>query len=160
MRKPVILCIDDQRDVLAALEKDLQPLTARLDVVTCESAEEAQQVLDDLETSGEPVALIISDHVMPGTTGVELLTQITKSARFASTRKLLLTGLATHDDTIRAINQARIDQYIPKPWQPDHLISTVRKLVSQFIFDVMPDRYMDFKDLLDSEVMMQRLRSV
>ena len=160
MSKPIILCIDDQRDVLAALERDLEPLTALLDVVTCESAEEAQQVLEDLETSGEPVALIISDHVMPGTTGVDLLSQITQAERFTATRKMLLTGLATHDDTIRAINQAKIDQYFAKPWQPDELIATAKQLITQFVFDTYPDRYMDFGPILDSDVMVDRMRNL
>ncbi len=158
MTKPVILCIDDQREVLAALEKDLEPLTTHLDLVTCESAEEARQALDDLETAGEPIALIISDHVMPGTTGVELLIQITHAHRLENTRKMLLTGLATHEDTIRAINEAKIDKYIAKPWQPEELIEAIRQQVTHFVFDAMPDDYMTYRAVMDGEAMMQRMR--
>ncbi len=61
------------------------------------------------------IALIISDHVMPGKTGVELLTDVSKDGRFGFTRKVLLTGQATHTDTINAINSAGIDRYFEKP---------------------------------------------
>ena len=157
MAKPVILCVDDQREVLAALTKDLDPLTKLLSVVDIESADEAKEVLDDLEAAGEPIALIISDHVMPGMSGVDLLAELAEDKRFANTRKLLLTGLATHEDTIRAINQAKIDHYIAKPWQPDELIASVKKLITRFVFDVYPDDYLRFQSVMDSDAMVELL---
>jgi two-component system chemotaxis response regulator CheY len=157
MTKPVILCVDDQREVLAALTKDLAPLADLFSIVDCESADEALNILQDLIDAGNPVALIISDHVMPGTTGVDFLSQVTDRRLAPGTRKLLLTGLATHEDTIRAINQAKIDLYIAKPWATEELLAAVRKLVTTFIFEVMPDDYMDFRQILDSDVMIDRL---
>lgn len=157
MAKPVILCVDDQREVLAALTKDLDPITSHLAIVEAESADEAMSLIQELINDGERVALIISDHVMPGTSGVEFLTRVSQQKLAPQTRKLLLTGLATHEDTIRAINQAHIDQYIAKPWDPDALLTTVRKLVTGYIFDVMPDDYMSFREVLDPDVMIECL---
>ncbi len=62
------------------------------------------------------ITVIVSDHVMPGKTGVELLTDVFHDSRFPNTKKILLTGQATHTDTINAIN-AGIDRYFEKPWQ-------------------------------------------
>ncbi len=158
MSKPAILCVDDQREVLAALVKDLDPLSAYFHLIDCESAEEALGVLDDLHTGGEPVALIISDHVMPGTSGVELLTKVRGDDRFSRVRMLLLTGLATHDDTIRAINEARIDSYVAKPWQPEDLLAVVKKLITGHLLDADPDGYQKYMDVIDQDVMLDRLR--
>lgn len=56
-------------------------------VEDCESADEALELMDDLDAEGEFIALVISDHVMPGKTGVELLTEISQDARFVHTKK-------------------------------------------------------------------------
>ena len=158
MSKPVILCVDDQREVLAALTKDLDSLTTHFSIVDAESADEALEVLDDLEASGAPIALIISDHVMPGVSGVDFLSKVAAQSRFSKTRKLLLTGLATHEDTIRAINEGHIDNYTAKPWQPGTLLASVKKLITEYVFDALPDDYLSYKALMDPDVMIKRLQ--
>ncbi|MDW1878062.1 acetolactate decarboxylase [Vibrio sp. Vb1026] len=109
------------------------------------------------QLDGEMIALIISDHVMPGKTGVELLTEISKDSRFVRTRKVLLTGQATHTDTINAINSAGIDRYFEKPWQANQLIECVRILVTQYIFAMGLD-YTQYHEHLDQNVVFDRLR--
>lgn len=158
MSKPAILCIDDQREVLAALVKDLEPLSEYFDLIDCESGDEALSVLDELHVGGTPVALVISDHVMPGISGVELLTKLRQDDRFAKARLLLLTGLATHDDTIRAINEAAIDRYVAKPWQPAELLSNVKKLITAHLLDADPDGYRKYITVLDNEVLIEHLK--
>ncbi len=157
MSKPAILCIDDQREVLAALVKDLDPLSEFFYLVDCESANEALEVLDESASSGNAVALIISDHVMPGTSGVDLLSKVRADKRYAGVRMLLLTGLATHDDTIRAINEAKINSYIAKPWQPEQLLAEVKKLVTGYLLDADPDGYQKYMAVIDNELLMERL---
>ncbi|MEM7627172.1 MAG: response regulator [Planctomycetota bacterium] len=158
MPKPVILCIDDQREVLAALIKDLDPLAEWFDIVDAESAEDAGAVLDDMIDRGVPVALIVSDHVMPGVTGVQFLTQIRERGDLPHTRKLLLTGLATHDDTIRAINEAAVDRYIAKPWHADQLLDVVGRLITGYVLEVYPDSYQQFLPVLNRDVMVERMQ--
>lgn len=133
MEKLNLICVDDQREVLSAVLQDLEPLNKWLNIEDCESADEVLELMDELDADGEMIALIISDHVMPGKTGVELLTEISKDSRFVRTRKVLLTGQATHTDTINAINSAGIDRYFEKPWQANQLIECVRNLVTQYI---------------------------
>ncbi|MDD1795725.1 response regulator [Enterovibrio makurazakiensis] len=157
MEKVNIICVDDQREVLDAVLKDLAPLSAVFHIEDCESADEALALIDDLDADGEHIALIISDHVMPEKTGVELLTEVSLDPRFRATRKVLLTGQATHADTIEAINNARIERYFEKPWQAASLQEAAKKLVTHFVFDAGLD-YRDYQECLDTQVIFDRLK--
>ncbi len=157
MEKLNVICVDDQREVLSAVLQDLEPLHQWLNIEDCESAGEVLELMDELDAEGEMIALIISDHVMPGKTGVELLTEVSQDSRFVRTRKVLLTGQATHTDTINAINSAGIDRYFEKPWKASQLIECVRNLVTQYIFDMGLD-YTQYHEHLDQSVVFERLR--
>ena len=128
MSKRTILCIDDQREVLAALNRDLESFAGDLEIAQAESADEADELIQKMVQEGREIALIISDHIMPGENGVDFLARISKDDRFNSIKKVLLTGLATQQDTIRAINEAQIDAYLEKPWDQEQLIETVGRL--------------------------------
>ncbi len=158
MIKPVIICVDDQREVLAALMKDLEPLEELFELVECESANEVFGILDEYEASDRPVALMIADHVMPGVSGIDLLASIARDERFRSMRKLLLTGQASHADTIRAINTAEIDRYVAKPWSPADLLAVVKHLVTEFVFEVLPDDYLQYRPVLDESLVLRAMR--
>ena len=128
MEKLNIICVDDQREVLSAVLQDLEPLCFWLNIEDCESASEALELMDELDANGEYVALVISDHVMPEKTGVELLTEISADARFTYTKKVLLTGQATHSDTINAINSAGINSI---NWYDDLDIELIIKFLTK-----------------------------
>ncbi|KII75764.1 response regulator [Vibrio renipiscarius] len=157
MDKLNVICVDDQREVLSAVLQDLEPLTAWLNIEDCESADEVLALMDELDAEGEHIALVISDHVMPGKTGVELLTEVNRDRRFMLTKKILLTGQATHSDTINAINVAGINQYFEKPWQAEILIDSIKRLVTEYIFDAGLD-YTEWHSELDQQVVLERLR--
>ena len=157
MERLNIICVDDQREVLNTVRQDLIPLTSWLTIEECESADEALELMDELDACGEYIAVVITDHVMPEKSGVELLTVLSNDSRFVMTRKILLTGQATHTDTINAINQAGLDRYFEKPWKSSQLVDTVRALVTEYIFDKGLE-YSEFQKHLDSEVVLRRLR--
>ncbi|OEE72592.1 response regulator [Vibrio genomosp. F6] len=157
MEKLNLICVDDQREVLSAVLQDLDSLSNWVNIEDCESAAEVLELMDDLDASGEFIALIISDHVMPGQTGVELLSEISQDSRFKETKKILLTGQATHSDTITAINSAGINQYFEKPWSGKTLVDTARTLITEYIFDKGFD-YTDYQENLDQNVVLARLR--
>ena len=150
MEKLVVVCVDDQPEVLNAVARDLQLLASHCDIEECQSAAECLTLLDELDASGRAVALIISDHVMPQKTGVELLSEINQDARFDKTRKFLLTGLATHADTIKAINQRGIDQYFEKAWDPDELLAACKTALTHYVFSTGLD-YLAYQPVLDAE---------
>ncbi len=158
MKKPAILCIDDQREVLAALMKDLEPLEEHFALIECESALEAHQVLDDLDDRGEPLALIVCDHVMPGQSGIDFLIEAGRDLRFQDTKKMLLTGLATHQDTIRAINSAGIDYYVEKPWEDADLLKAVKVLLTRYVVQSGLD-YQPYLPVLDQETLYEFLKA-
>lgn len=156
MEKLNIICVDDQREVLSAVLQDLEPMNVWLNIEDCESAAEALDLMDELDANGECVALVVSDHVMPEKTGVELLTEISADSRFVYTKKVLLTGQATHSDTINAINSAGINRYFEKPWGTKELLECVRTLVTEYIFDKGLD-YSEWQAHLDQTVVLNRL---
>lgn len=133
MEKLYIVCIEDQREVLNSIVEDLSFFEEALVIEECESASEAEDIVDDIDARGDFLAVIISDHVMPGKNGVEFLKELHDDPRFKNSKKILLTGLATHADTIRAINQAAIDRYIEKPWQTEVLVRYVKELLTSFV---------------------------
>ncbi|MBY7897200.1 response regulator [Vibrio fluvialis] len=157
MEKLNIICVDDQREVLSAVLQDLEPLATWLNIEDCESAYEVLDLMDDLDAQGEHIALIISDHVMPGKTGVDLLTEVAEDSRFKGTKKVLLTGQATHTDTINAINAAGIDRYFEKPWNAKALVECVRSLVTEYVFERGMD-YTEWHDHLDQKIVLKLIR--
>ena len=157
MEKLTILCLDDQREVLAALQKDLEPFTRRCTVELCESAEEAEEVVSEIDDAGGHLAVIVCDHIMPAKNGIEFLIEFDKDPRFPHTRKLLLTGLATHEDTIVAINRAHIDRYMEKPWEPGKLVDTIKVLLTEYVLQTGVD-YEPIMDVLDQPALYEGLR--
>ncbi|MBX2840732.1 MAG: response regulator [Flammeovirgaceae bacterium] len=157
MEKLYIICVDDQREVLSTIAKDLSVFENDLTIEECESAAEAEELIDEIDSEGNFVAMIISDHVMPGKSGVEFLSDVNKDDRFPNTQKILLTGLATHQDTIAAINSASINQYLEKPWNKEELIKSVKKLLTQFILKTGLD-YQKYPTLTDQETLFEILK--
>lgn len=149
-----IICVDDQREVLNVLLNDLTALP--FTVEGCESASEAWEVMDDLDAQGGYLALIICDQVMPEQSGVDFLAEVVADDRFLHTRKLLLTGLATHADTIRAINESQIDMYIEKPWDVVTLLDHIQRLVTKFVIAAGID-YRDMMEALHAETLYKEL---
>lgn len=152
-----IIYIDDQREVLATLEKDLSVFEKYCSLEECESADEALSLINEIDSKGDKTAVIISDHVMPEKTGVELLSEIHGDERFEKSKKILLTGQATHQDTIKAINNAGIQHYFEKPWNSEEIVSTVKKLLTEFIVESGIE-HSAYKDILDINVLFKYIR--
>ncbi len=117
MKKPVILAVDDDLQVLNAIERDLRAEFRRdYRVLRADSGAAALEILRELHTRAEPLALLLADQRMPEMEGVELLEQ--SRALFPEAKRVLLTAYADTEAAIRAINGARIDYYLMKPWDP------------------------------------------
>ena len=152
-----IICVDDQQEVLDSVMRDLRPLASHVRLEEASSVADCMQLLDQIDDDGDHVALVISDQVMPGETGTELLGKIAADRRFVKTRKVLLTGQATHADTINAINDGHIDNYIEKPWQPEKLLSVVKRLLTLYVLDAGLD-HKDYMPVLDTTTLFSKLR--
>jgi thioredoxin reductase (NADPH) len=117
MSKPVILTVDDDPAVSAAVARDLRRrYGGDYSVVRATSGTAALAVLARLALRDQPVALIAADQRMPQMTGIEMLEQARTHAPTA--KFLLLTAYADTDVAIRAINDIGLDHYLLKPWDP------------------------------------------
>jgi CheY-like chemotaxis protein len=117
MGKPALFAVDDDPQVLRAVERDLrQKYGKEYRVLRAESGEEALNTVKQLKEREETVALFVADQRMPGMSGVEFLEKAKKV--FPSAKRTLLTAYADTDAAIRAINSAGIDYYLMKPWDP------------------------------------------
>jgi thioredoxin reductase (NADPH) len=115
--KPVLISVDDDREVLHAVERDLRRQYAEdFRVLSASSGVEALEVLRRLVLRGEEVALILADQRMPDMTGVELLGQALEVTPRA--KRVLLTAYADTEAAIHAINELDLDHYLMKPWHP------------------------------------------
>jgi thioredoxin reductase (NADPH) len=117
MGSPVLLAVDDDAPVLAAVERDLRARYAEhYQVMAASSGEQALDLLHRLRLREQPVALLLVDERMPGMSGTELLTASRRL--YPDARRVLLTAYADTDAAIRAINDAEVQHYLLKPWDP------------------------------------------
>lgn len=117
MRLPIIVSIDDDPQVLQAIQHDLrQKYRKQYRVLATTSATEALDSLRELKKKGEEVALFLSDQRMPQMTGVAFLAEARKL--FPNAKRALLTAYSDIDAAVRAINEVQLDYYIAKPWDP------------------------------------------
>jgi thioredoxin reductase (NADPH) len=117
MPRPVLLAVDDDPDVLRAVERDLRKqYSDRYRVVSADSGAGALQLLARLSQRAEPVALLVADYRMPRMNGIEFLTAAVRE--FPDVRRVLLTAYADTEAAISAINVVKLDHYLLKPWDP------------------------------------------
>src|SRR3954451_23359536 len=117
MSKPVIWTVDDDPDVLRAIERDLRRYYGdRYRVISADSGASALEATKQLKLRNETVALFLVDQRMPRMSGVEFLEKAIEL--YPDAKRALLTAYADTDAAIRAINNAHIDHYLMKPWDP------------------------------------------
>jgi thioredoxin reductase (NADPH) len=119
MPKPVILTVDDDPEVLNAVERDLRThFRADYRIVKVGSGVEALETVRQLKQRDASVALFVVDERMPHMTGTEFLAEAIKM--YPDARRVLLTAYADTETAIMAINRIGLDHYLLKPWEPPH----------------------------------------
>jgi thioredoxin reductase (NADPH) len=117
MAKPVILAVDDDVSVLEMVVQDLRrQYGANYRIQRAASGQAALDTCDQLKKRGDIVALFVSDQRMPGMSGVEFLGKAIEY--FPDAKRALLTAYADTEAAIQAINTAKINYYLTKPWDP------------------------------------------
>ena len=114
-----ILCVDDEKNVLKALRRTFME-EENYDIYLAESGAEGLAVLDGVED----IRLVISDYRMPGMTGVEFLRQVNEHR--PDTVRIVLSGYADTAVVVEAVNLGHIYKFIPKPWDDNELLMTIR----------------------------------
>jgi thioredoxin reductase (NADPH) len=140
MSKPVVLAVDDDAAVVAAVVRDLRSRYGKdYRVLRATSGREALELLEDLVLKDRQVAAVISDQRMPGVSGIEVLQEVRQQS--PDTKLLLLTAYADTDVAIRAINDIALDYYLMKPWDPpeERLYPVLDDLLQDWTY-AHPDR--------------------
>ncbi|HEX7251978.1 MAG TPA: response regulator, partial [Thermoanaerobaculia bacterium] len=140
MNKPVVLVVDDDPQVLAAVRRDLRSrYRESYMVMSAVSGQEALETIRELKSRGDSLAMVISDQRMPGMVGGELLAKSRELYPIA--RRVLLTAYADIDAAVRAINEAHLDHYLSKPWDPpeERLFPVVDDLLDSWQAEYLPE---------------------
>lgn len=134
MKQPIIFSVDDDPGVLKAIARDLKiKYYKEYRIFSTASANEALSSLLELKNRGETVALFISDQRMPEMEGVDFLTSTI--GFYPDAKRILLTAYSDTDAAVRAINEAGVDYYFTKPWEP----------VGEKLYPVLDDLLDDWK---------------
>lgn len=137
MSKPAILTVDDEAEVLSAIERDLRRhYGGEYRILKAQSGREALEAVQELKQRNDPLALMLVDQRMPGMTGMEFLSEA--RSHYPRARKVLLTAYADTDVAISGINSIGLDHYLVKPWSPPdrHLYPVLDDLLSDWVATV------------------------
>ncbi len=148
MNRVTILCVEDEPEVRDALVRDLDAFAAVFRIEAAEDAEDALTVVQECAAARDPIGLILCDHMLPGKLGADLLVELKDKPETAPARKVLVTGQAGLEDTIKAVNNADLDHYIAKPWTREALHDVVRKYLTDYVIDEIDD-LLPYVSLLD-----------
>ena len=136
--RPVLLTVDDDPNVLRAIERDLrQQYGSRFRVLKADSGQKALELVKQLKLRNETLALLLVDQRMPQMSGVAFLEQAMNI--FPDAKRVLLTAYADTEAAIRSINKAKIDYYLMKPWDPP------QEILYPILDDLLDDWWASFK---------------
>ena len=119
-----ILCVDDEKNVLRALERLF--LDTDYEIITAISGDEGIDVLRNTR----PVQIVISDYRMPGMNGVDFLREVCKY--WPDTIRMVLSGYADVSVIVDAINEGQIYRFMPKPWNDEELKVAVSNALDRY----------------------------
>lgn len=139
MPRPTIVTIDDEVEVLHAIERDLRSRYAsKYRIMRAESGRSGLEILRRLKERADPVALLLVDHRMPQMNGIETLTEAIKL--YPDAKRILLTAYADTDAAIKAINEVQLHHYLLKPWDPpeQHLYPVLDDLLEDWYSKYRP----------------------
>ncbi|THF62575.1 EAL domain-containing protein [Pseudothauera rhizosphaerae] len=113
----VLLLVDDEPSVLAALRRLLRP--TEIEVQTCARLDDAFEVL----ATGR-VGVVVCDQRMPGMTGTEFLRRVRKL--HPNVIRIVLSGYTELSSVIDAVNRGAIYKFLTKPWDDQVLLESLR----------------------------------
>ena len=131
--KPVIFTLDDDPEVLQAIQRDLRREFGRdYRIMRAETGADALSALQQMKLRNDAVALFLVDQRMPEMSGVEFLEQAREL--FPDAKRALLTAYADTNAAIQAINEIDLDYYLMKPWDPpeENLFPVLHDLIDQW----------------------------
>ncbi len=129
MSEPAIICVDDEVVILASLKKQLKrKFGDNFIYEVAENAEEAWEIIEELNLENIPIIAIVSDWLMPGVKGDEFLIQIHQ--QFPEVIKVMLTGQADENAIARAKEEANLHACLYKPWTESELMEIITTAIN------------------------------
>ncbi len=158
MAEIYIICVEDEPQVLDVIIRDLSALEEVFPIEVAHSADEARVLIREIREDGNHIGLALCDHVMPGDKGVDLMIEMQQDAFTEKTRKVLLTGQAGLEETIEAINNARLNRYIAKPWTPEQLVKVAVDELTTYVIEQEKD-LLQYMGVLDQARLQEAIRN-
>jgi thioredoxin reductase (NADPH) len=140
VNKPALIVVDDDPQVLAAVRRDLRSRYREgYTVLAAASGHEALSTIRELKSRGDALAMVISDQRMPGMLGNEVLARSRET--YPRARRVLLTAYSDIDAVVKGINEAHLDHYLSKPWDPpeERLFPVVDDLLEEWQAESLPE---------------------
>ncbi len=157
MSKPVILCVEDEVEVRDALLRDIQPFAQAFKIDEAEDAADARDAVTQCLQADRKLALVLCDHLLPGETGVSFLVSLNEDPKTRSTRKVLVTGQAGLEDTVKAVNDAGLDHYVAKPWTKESLQEVVTRQLTDYVIEHVDD-LLPYVSVLDGARLLEAVK--
>jgi signal transduction histidine kinase len=131
MKKPTIICVDDEKIVLTSVKAELkEALGDNYIIETAEGGEDALAIVEELIQDDYEIPVIIADYIMPGIKGDELLRRVHR--KLPATLKIMLTGQADSQAVGNVVNEAKLYRYIAKPWDRKDFELTIKEATRSF----------------------------
>ena len=147
MKKPVILCIDDEVFILEILKLELEESLGKdYTIELADSGEEAIGIVDELVSEEVEIPLVITDYIMPGMRGDEVLKVVHK--KIPGALKVMLTGQASLEGLAGVINSVGLYRFLSKPWDKIDMLVTIKEALKS---------YQDKKSLRITQVRLQAI---
>ena len=140
MNKPILLLVDDDPQVLAAVRRDLRSrYREHYTIMSASSGQEALATARELKSRGDSLAMVVSDQRMPGMLGGEVLAR--SGELYPLARRVLLTAYSDIEAAVKAINEAHVDHYLSKPWDPpeERLFPVIDDLLDAWQSEYLPE---------------------
>ncbi len=162
-----IVCVDDDRALLDGLTQQLEgAFSGTHEIEGAESAQEAIELLEELFQGEDTVEMVISDQVMPGMKGDQLLELLHK--KYPELITVMLTGQGGLDSATHAINHAGLSKYLLKPWDEDDFKLTIRNLLEKYrlerenerLFQELKEAYQHLKEAQEQLIHSEKLAVV
>jgi signal transduction histidine kinase len=152
---PVIICVDDEAMILESLRQEvINAFGYQYDVEIASSGAEAIELLEALIQEGVEVPLVLADYIMPGMKGDEVLEKVHNAS--PDTMKIMLTGQASIEGIIHAINHAHLYRYISKPWEKEDLKLAIKEACDKYtrekILDIQNSQLKEMNQNLEKKV--------
>ena len=132
MSQVYILCIDDETEVLEQLKQDLAEFNDTFPIKLAHSTEEARELIPNLTHHGDQIGVVLCSHFLPGENGIDFMISMRNELEMSETRMVLITRRAGLEETIKGLNEGRLNYYLSKPWVREDIINVVREQLTDF----------------------------